>query len=86
MVSSYMEIQYDCYSHRIVSIELVVVMKAGDMVKRKNGNGKFGLFMGFRTSGDYEYAEVLWIAGHVSNGDIVSSIQKNLLEVISETS
>jgi len=81
-----MEIQHDCYSHRIVSNELVVVvMKAGDMVKRKNGNGKFGLFMGFRTSGDYEYAEVLWIAGNISNGDSVSSIQKNLLEVISES-
>jgi hypothetical protein len=60
-------------------------MNPGDMVKRKNGNGKFGLFVGFRTSGDYEYAEVMWTAKRVHGGDVVSSIQKNLLEVISES-
>jgi hypothetical protein len=60
-------------------------MNPGDMVKRKNGNGKFGLFIGFRTSGDYEYAEVMWTAERAPNGDVVSSIQKNLLEVINES-
>tara|TARA_R110000851_G_scaffold25240_1_gene72796 strand:- start:9800 stop:9985 length:186 start_codon:yes stop_codon:yes gene_type:complete len=60
-------------------------MKVGDLVKRKNGNGKFGLFMGFRTSGDYEYAEVMWFAERAPNGDIVSSIQKNLIDVINES-
>lgn len=59
-------------------------MNPGDMVKRKNGNRKFGLFVGFRTSGDYEYAEVMWIAERAPNGDVVSSIQKNLLEVTSD--
>ena len=59
-------------------------MNPGDMVKRKNGNEAFGLFIGFRTSGDYEYAEVMWTAERAPNGDVVSSIQKNLLEVINE--
>ena len=43
-------------------------MKVGDLVKRKNGNGKFGLF-----------------AERAPNGDIVSSIQKNLIDVINES-
>jgi predicted GNAT superfamily acetyltransferase len=60
-------------------------MKAGDLVKRKKGNKRVGLFMGFRISSNYEYAEVMWFAKRAPNGGIISSIQKNLIEVISES-
>lgn len=64
-------------------------MKQGDLVKRKRAEsghkGDLGLFVGFRKSGNYEYAEVMWFDHNAPNGDRVSSCQISLLEVISES-
>ena len=61
-------------------------MKPGDLVKRKGHFNKpddLGLFMGLRKfSGEYECAEVMWFDKSAPNGDRVSTIQKNLLEVV----
>ena len=57
-------------------------MKIGDLVRNKNSeSGELGLFVGYRSSGDYEFAEVMWFDRSAPNGDVVSSIQKDLLEV-----
>ncbi len=66
-------------------------MKPGDLVKSlkmqylPDGNqqppGELGTFVGFATSSGYEYAEVIWFT-RAGNGSKISSIQKNLIEVI----
>ena len=64
-------------------------MKPGDLVKRKKSEsgcqGDLGLFVSFRKSGNYEYAEVMWFEHQAPNGDIVSSVQKSLIEVVNES-
>ena len=63
-------------------------MKPGDLVRNisaRSGHGfieQMGLFMGLKKSGNYEYAEVMWFDKRAPNGDPVSSIQKNLIEVV----
>ena len=67
-------------------------MKPGDLVKRKdapNGSAhEMGLFMGLRTFGNgklgnsYTCAEVMWLNRKAPNGDRVSTIQKDLIEVV----
>ena len=64
-------------------------MKPGDLVKNishrdKWGKiiGEIGLLMGFKKSGDYEYAEVMWFTKSAPNGDRVSGIQKSLIQVV----
>ena len=59
-------------------------MKPGDLVRNKNSeSGELGLFMGFRTfDGIYECAEVMWLERSAPNGDRVSTIQKDLIEVV----
>ena len=61
-------------------------MKAGDLVKRRKAEsgheGDLGLFIGFRKSGNYQYAEVMWFEHKAPNGDPVSSVQKSLIEVV----
>lgn len=75
-------------------------MKPGDLVKRISYStetkainhgyeGDVGLFMGLRTfkgndAPDYTCAQVMWLDRRASNGDPVSTIQIDLLEVISE--
>ncbi len=70
-------------------------MKPGDLVKNKNSeSGEIGLFMGLRTfkasanedqRQDYTCAEVMWFTRNAPNGDRVSTIQKDFLEVINES-
>lgn len=61
-------------------------MKPGDLVKRGNSEsglkGDHGLLIGFKKSGNYEYAEVMWFHHKSPNGDAVSTVQKTLLEVV----
>lgn len=68
-------------------------MKPGDLVRNKNSeSGELGLFVGLRTfkavqsgSGfreDYTCAEVMWFNRKAPNGDRVSTIQTNLIEVV----
>ena len=69
-------------------------MKIGDIVKNKNSeSGELGLFMGIRAiesplvGGDtYTCAEVMWFERTAPNGDAVSTIQTNLIEVVSDES
>jgi hypothetical protein len=68
-------------------------MKAGDLVRNKNSeSGELGLFMGERTFGGsptaepYICAEVMWFERTAPNGDVVSTIQLDLIEVVSEIS
>ena len=69
-------------------------MKIGDIVKNKNSeSGELGLFMGTRAfesrleGGDtYTCAEVMWFERTAPNGDAVSTIQTNLIEVVSDES
>ena len=63
-------------------------MKPGDMVKAK-GSNTYGTFIGLRTfrarrAGvpDYTCAEVMWFNKKAPNGDRVSTIQKDLIEVV----
>jgi len=62
-------------------------MKPGDMVKAKNSN-THGLFIGMRTfpngkgGAPYTCAEVMWYDRNAPNGDRISTIQADLLEVI----
>ncbi len=57
-------------------------MKVGDLVRNKSSeSGELGLFMGMRTFKSYTCAEVLWFERRAPNGDIVSTIQTNLIEV-----
>lgn len=59
-------------------------MKPGDLVRRKySDDGELGTFIGFRVfDGKYECAEVMWFEGSAPNGDRVSTIQKDLIEVV----
>lgn len=64
-------------------------MKPGDVVRNKNSeSGELGLFVGMRTfkssnlGDDYTCAEVIWFERTASNGDLVSTIQANLIEVV----
>ena len=66
-------------------------MKVGDLVKRIGHNkihANVGLFMGMRTfkgyagADDYTCAEVMWFSQRASNGDVVSTIQSDLIEVV----
>ena len=67
-------------------------MKQGDLVTTKKSREvhipKVGLFVGLRTfrgragASDYTCAEVMWFNQRAPNGDVVSSIQQNLIEVI----
>ncbi len=59
-------------------------MKVGDLVRRKYSvKDEFGTFIGFRVfDGKYECAEVMWFNRRASNRDAVSTIQKNLIEVV----
>lgn len=67
-------------------------MQPGDMVKSKK-TGEYGLFMGYRTfkytgSGpgkDYTCSEVMWYDKSAPNGDRISTIQSDLLEVVNES-
>lgn len=67
-------------------------MKSGDLVTTKKSR-KFhipmvGLFVGLRTfkgyagTDDYTCAEVMWFGHTAPNGDPVSTIQQDLIEVI----
>ena len=67
-------------------------MKAGDLVRNKNSeSGELGLFIGMRTfkhsapsnpnAKDYTCAEVMWF----TRGEVASTIQTNLIEVINES-
>ena len=67
-------------------------MKSGDLVKTKKSRDfhipKVGLFVGLRTfkgyagADDYTCAEVMWFGHTAPNGDPVSTIQQDLIEVI----
>ena len=71
-------------------------MKPGDLVRNKNSeSGELGLFLGMRTfkrskkymdkypdAEDYVCAEVMWFDRTAPNGDIASTIQPNLIEVV----
>lgn len=67
-------------------------MKPGDIVRNKNSeSGELGLFVGLRTfevskknphSKDYTCAEVMWFERTAPNGDIVSTIQTDLIECV----
>ena len=67
-------------------------MKPGDLVRRKMYPDNLGLFMGMRTfkytgtgpGKDYTCAEVMWFHTRASNGDAVSTIQHDLIEVCNE--
>jgi len=69
-------------------------MKPGDLVRNKSSeSGILGLFIGMRTfvnkhpiqdhRVDYVCAEVMWADNPF--GNVISTIQTNLLEVISES-
>ena len=70
-------------------------MKAGDLVTTKKRREfhipKVGLFMGMRTfknsnlGDDYTCAEVMWFGHTAPNGDPISTIQSDLIEVINES-
>ena len=65
-------------------------MKPGDLVRNISARdkwgkiiGEIGLFVGYRTfDGTYECAEVMWFTKSAPNGDRVSTIQKDLIEVV----
>tara|TARA_E500000331_G_C16972925_1_gene590101 strand:+ start:51 stop:260 length:210 start_codon:yes stop_codon:yes gene_type:complete len=69
-------------------------MKPGDLVRNKNSeSGELGLFIGtriFRASNSndprdvYACAEVMWFNRNALNGDRVSTIQPDLIEVVNE--
>ena len=59
-------------------------MNAGDLVRRKMYPDEIGLFVGLRTfDKNYECAEVIWF-DKKADGDGISTIQKNLIEVFNE--
>jgi len=73
-------------------------MKPGDVVRRKMYPDEIGLFMGMVTykrqrqshpdrysGGDYTCAEVMWFHTRAPNGDAVSTVQHDLIEVINES-
>ena len=67
-------------------------MKTGDLVTTKKSRSfhipKVGLFMGLRTfknsnfGEDYICAEVMWFGHTAPNGDVISTIQRDLIEVV----
>ena len=73
-------------------------MKPGDLVKRKthfNKPDELGLFVGMRTfkvskhdknprAEDYTCAEVMWFTKRAPNGDRISTVQTDLIEVDNE--
>mgnify|MGYP001335893888 CR=1 FL=1 len=71
-------------------------MKPGDLVRNKNSeSGELGTFVGMRTfkvskhdknphAKDYTCAEVMWFNRSAPNGDRVSTIQADLIEVVNE--
>ena len=64
-------------------------MKPGDLVKAKSSNC-YGTFIGMRTfeshiGKHYTCAEVMWFDRSAPNGDRISTIQSDLLEVIDES-
>ena len=65
-------------------------MKPGDMVKAKSSN-TYGTFIGMRTfkngrgGAPYTCAEVMWFDRTAPNGDRISTIQTDLLEVVDES-
>ena len=68
-------------------------MKPGDIVRRKMYPDDLGLFMGLVTFKsttpnsvkDYTCAEVMWFGQTATNGDMISTIQHNLIEVVDES-
>ena len=71
-------------------------MKVGDLVRNKNSeSGELGLFIGMRTfkhsapsnpnAKDYTCAEVMWFSTPPPRGEVASTIQTNLIEVINES-
>ncbi len=74
-------------------------MKPGDLVRRKMYPDETGLFMGMVTykcqlseshpdrysGGDYTCAEVMWFHKRAPNGDTISTVQHDLIEVINES-
>ena len=66
-------------------------MKPGDIVRRKMYPDEVGLFMGLRTFGNaalngdgYTCAEVMWFSKTAPNGDAISTVQHDLIEVVDE--
>ena len=67
-------------------------MKVGDLITTKKSSDfripVVGLFVGLRTfkgyagADDYTCAEVMWFGHTAPNGDPVSTIQQDLIEVI----
>jgi hypothetical protein len=59
-----MEIQFHCYSNRIISFKLVVGMKIGDIVKFQDFAGKIGILL---SCGDFSegWWEILDSKGRV---------------------
>ena len=64
-------------------------MTSGDLVRNKNSeSGELGIFIGLRTYGGsptaepYVCAEVMWFNRSAPNGDRISTIQKDLIEVV----
>ena len=64
-------------------------MKPGDLVKFKCPPGsrdlgvQYGTFIGIRTfDNKYECAEVMWLNRPAPNGNPVSTVQINLIEVV----
>ena len=65
-------------------------MKPGDLVRNKTSLNRkqLGLFVGLRTFDNgkggepYTCAEVMWLNRTAPNGDKVSTIQQDLLEVV----
>ena len=67
-------------------------MKPGDIIRNKFSEpSDLGLFVGMRTfknsnlGDDYTCAEVMWFHTRASNGDAVSTIQHDLIEVVDES-
>lgn len=61
----------------------------GEIVRNKNSeSGELGIFIGLRTFDNgkggkpYTCAEVMWFERSAPNGDVVSTIQTNLIEVV----
>ena len=67
-------------------------MRPGDLVRRKYSvKHELGTFIGLRTfggktkgNGSYTCAEVMWFNLNAPNGDRVSTIQKDLIEVVED--
>ena len=64
-------------------------MKPGDLVKFKCSPSscelvvQYGTFIGIRKfDSEYECAEVMWHNKTAPNGDLVSTVQKDLIEVV----